>query len=193
MPAARQTDRTVSELRSLVMLRVAMELDAEPVDAPFSAFRSMSLLTSVVPDGVTLTPGRGFVPGGFNLESHRAGWAFLALPAGRYQLAFEGVSVRFDMAGADLTITAGAPIGLSTAATIVVPPDTRLIYIGTFALACHKLSGKRGGPEAACATLEIHDESELAQQIARRNLSQYGPALKVLASVSDARRVAVSP
>jgi len=138
MPATRQTDRTVSELRSLVMLRVAMELDAEPVDAPFSAFRSMSLLTSVVPDGVTLTPGRGFVPGGFNLESHRAGWAFLALPAGRYQLAFEGVSVRFDMAGADLTITAGAPIGLSTAATIVVPPDTRLIYIGTFALACHK-------------------------------------------------------
>jgi hypothetical protein len=193
VPAGRQTEEAGSEPRAMVMFRVAMDLDGQAVEAPLSAFRSMSLLTNVAPAGVALTAGRGFLPGGLDLESHRAGWAFLALPAGRYQLAFEGVSVRFDTPGAELRITAGAPIGLSSTATIVVPPDARLIYIGTFALTCHKLRAKRGAPEAACATLEVRDELDLARQVAQSSFSNYGSVLKVLASVSEARRVAVYP
>src|SRR5215470_17595156 len=121
-PGARQTEQPVSE-RAMVMFRVTMDLDGEAVDAPFSAFRSTPLLTNVTAAGVPLSPGRGFLPGGLDLDSDRAGWAFLALPAGRYRLAFEGLGVRFDMAGADLRVTAGTPLGVSTPSTVVVPLD----------------------------------------------------------------------
>ena len=190
MPDARQTAGTVSERRVLVMFKVAMELDGQAVDAPFSGFHSLSLLTNVGAADAALTPGHGFLPGGFDLESHRSGWAFLALSPGRYQLAFEGLGARFDTAGARFTVVAGAPIGLSPPYTIVVPSDVRLIYVGTFALTCHTLRGKRGAQDAACAMLDVRDESELAGQIARIRLSQYRPMLEVIASVSDATRVA---
>ena len=190
MPDARQTGGTVSERRVLVTFKVAMELDGQVVEAPFSGFHSMSLLTSVGAAGTALTPGHGFVPGGFDLESHRSGWAFLALSPGRYQLAFEGLGVRFDTAGAQFTVVAGAPIGLSSPYTIVVPSDVRLFYVGTFALTCHTLAGQRGAPDAACAMLDVRDESASADQIARTRLSRYGPMLVVLGSASDATRVA---
>jgi len=193
VPATRQPEESGSEQRALVMFRVTMDLDGEAVDAPFSAFHSMSLLTNVASAGAALTPGRGFVPGGLDLESHRAGWAFVALPAGRYRLAFEGVSVRFDMTGGELRVRAGAPIGLSPPATIVVPSHVHLVYIGMFALTCHKVRGQRGVPNAACTTLEVRDESALARQIARSSLSQYASVRTVLASVSEAERVAVYP
>jgi len=191
-PSARQTEQPVSE-RAMVMFRVTMDLDGEAVDAPFSAFRSTPLLTNVAPAGVSLTPGRGFLPGGFDLESHRAGWAFLALPAGRYRLAFEGVSVRFDMAGAGLTVAAGTPIGVSTPSTVVVPSNVRLVYVGTFALTCHKVRGKRGAPDAACTALEVRDETELAREIVRTSLVQHGTVPNVLASISEAEHIAVDP
>ena len=191
-PSARQTERPVSE-RAMVMFRVAMDLDGEVVDAPFSAFRSTPLLTNVASAGVPLTPGRGFLPGGFDLESHRAGWAFLALPAGRYRLAFEGVSMRFDMAGAEVRVIAGTPIGVSTPSTVVVPSNVRLVYIGTFALTCHKVRVKRGSPDAACTALEVRDETELARQIVRSSLVQDGTVPKLLASISDVERIAVHP
>ena len=190
MPEARQTEGTVSDRRALVMFRVAMEVNGQPVDAPFSAFNSMSLLASIGAAGSALTPGRGFLPGGLDLESHRSGWAFLALPPGRYQLAFEGLGARFDTAGAQFTVVAGAPIGLSPSYTIVVPSDTRLVYVGTFALTCHALGGKRGAPDAACAMLDVRDESGLASHIARTQLNQYGPMRVVSASAADATHVA---
>ena len=189
-PEARQAEGTVTERRALVLFRVAMELDGQAVDAPFSAFHSMSLLTSVGAVGAPLTPGHGFLPGGLDLESHRSGWAFLALPPGRYQLAFEGLGARFDTPGARFTVVAGAPIGLSPPYTIVVPPDGRLIYVGTFGLTCHTLGGKRGAPDAACAMLGVRDESVPAGQIVRTRLSRYAPMLVVLASASDATRIA---
>lgn len=190
IPEARQAEGTGSEQRALVIFRVAMELDGKAVDAPFSAFHSMSLLTSVGAAGAALTPGHGFLPGGLDLESHRSGWAFLALRPGRYQLAFEGLGARFDTAGARFTVVAGAPIGLSPSYTIVVPPDARLIYVGTFALTCHTLGSKRGAPDAACAMLDVRDESVQAGRIAQTRLSRYTPMLVVLASASDATRVA---
>jgi len=192
LPSAQQTERPVSE-RVLAMFRVAMDLDGEVVDAPFSAFSSTPLLTDVAPAGIPLTPGRGFLPGGFDLESHRAGWAFLALPAGRYRLAFEGVSVRFDMAGSEMRVAAGTPIGVSTPSTVVVPSNARLVYIGTFALTCHKVRGKRGAPDAACNALEVRDETELARQLVQKSLVQYGAVPTVLASISQAERIAVFP
>src|SRR5262245_36041004 len=41
IPESRQTEGAASERRALVMFRVAMELDGQVVDAPFSAFHSM--------------------------------------------------------------------------------------------------------------------------------------------------------
>jgi hypothetical protein len=190
IPEARQTEVTGPDRRALVIFRVAMEVDGQPVDAPFSAFNSMSLLASIGASGSALTAGRGFLPGGLDLASHRSGWAFLALPPGRYQLAFEGLGARFDTAGAQFKVVAGAPIGLSPSYTIVVPSDARLVYVGTFALTCHALGGKRGAPDAACAMLDVRDESGLAMQVVQTGLSHYGPMTVVLASPADATRVA---
>src|SRR5262249_5531910 len=50
-PGARQTERPVSE-RAMVMFRMAMDLDGEVVDTPFSAFRSTPLMTNVAAAGV---------------------------------------------------------------------------------------------------------------------------------------------
>jgi hypothetical protein len=145
-------------------------------------------LISVGPKDAVLTPGHGLLPGRFDSTADsNAGSAFLALPPGTYQSAFEGVGVRFVMTGARLIVMGGAPIGLATPAAFVVPHDVRLIYIGTFGLRCHKAGGFRGAPSAECTSLEVLDESELAREIAQTTLGQFWLLQKMSASVGEAQ------
>ena len=183
MPRTCQTEGVGAACPVVVMFRATVDLDGKAMQAPFSAFHSPLFLTAVGPKDTVLTPGHGILPGRLDSTAGDAGWAFLALPPGAYQLAFQGLGVRFAMSGAQLTVMAGAPIGLSIPYVFVVPPDVRLIYIGTFSLTCHKPGRKQGALSAECTTLEVRDESELARQIAQTALSESGPMQKVSASV----------
>ena len=193
MPKACPTEATGAACPAIVMFRAAVDLDGKVMQAPFSAFHSTLFLTAVGPKDTVLTPGHGILPGRLDSTALDAGWAFLALPPGPYQLALEGLGVRFTMSGAQLIVMAGAPIGLSIPSAFVVPPGVRLIYVGTFGLTCHKADGKRGALSAECTTLAVRDESELARQIAQTSLSEFGPMQEVAASVPEAKRSAANP
>ena len=190
MPRACQTEGAGAACPVVVMFRAAVDLDGKAMQAPFSAFHSTLFLTAVGPTDAVLTPGHGILPGRLDSTARDAGWAFLALPPGPYQLAFEGVGVRFAMSGAQLIVMAGAPIGLSIPSVFVVPPDVRLIYIGTFSLTCHKAAGKRGALSAECTSLVVRDESELARRIAQTTLNDFGPMQEGSASVRETRSAA---
>jgi hypothetical protein len=185
MPRTSTSAEAGAAHRAVVMFRAVVDVDGKLVQEPFSPFHSMLFLTSVGPKDAILTPGHGLLPGRFDSTADsNAGWAFLALPPGTYQFAFEGLGVRFVMTGARQVIIGGAPIGLSSAAVFVVPHDVRAIYIGTFSLRCHKGEGFRGAPSAECTSLELRDESELAREIAQTTLSQFWPLQELSVSMT---------
>jgi len=174
--------------RRVVLFRAQLDVDGEPMDEPWTLHWSgLRLFTIVGPKDARLTSRRSFLPGRPTAAASDEGWAFLALPPGAYQLAFEGMAIRFSMAGAQFTSTEAVPIGRSPASVFVVPSDASSIYIGTFSFMCHEPTSGSDALKLECTSLEIRDDAKLARQIAQTSLSKYGPMQEALASAPEAK------
>jgi len=173
--------------RRVVLFRVELDVDGEPMDEPWTLHWSgLRLFTIVAPQDARLSSQRSFLPGRPSAASSDEGWAFLALPPGAYQLVFEGMAIRFATAGAQYITSESVPIGRSPPSMFAVPSDANLIYIGTFTFACHQPNG----PDALkleCNSLEIRDEAQRARQVAQTSLAQYGAMQEALASAPQAK------
>jgi hypothetical protein len=174
--------------RRVVLFRAEVEVDGEPMEEPWSLqWSGLRLFTIVAPKDARLTYRHSFLPGRPDAASSDAGWGFLALPPGAYQVAFEGTAMRFAMAGAQDFSSEAVPVARSPPSAFVVPPDANLIYIGTFSFTCHEPRSRPDALKIECTVLEVRDEAELARQIAQTALSKYGPMQEALASPPEAK------
>ena len=169
--------------RRVVLFRAVVDENGTPMEEPWALHISgLRLFAVVAPKGAQLSSWRGVLPGRPDSLSSDAGWGFVALAPGEYQLAFEGMAIRFAMAGAEYVSSEAILIGRSPPSTFVVPADANLIYIGTFSFACHEPSSRPDALKLECTNLEIGNEAQLARQIAESSLSKYGPLQEALAS-----------
>lgn len=176
--------------RKVVLFRAVLNVDGTQMDEPWSLHLSgMRLFTVVGPADARLASQDSFLPGQLGATAAGAGWAFVALPAGAYQLQFEGTAIRFAMAGSRYNSTDGVAVGRSPPSVFVLPADGSLFYIGTFSFACQHLTRGMDPERLECASLTINDETQLAQQIARGALDEYGPMQGVPAAV-DGQKLA---
>jgi hypothetical protein len=174
--------------RRVVLFRAEVDVGGEPMEEPWSLhLDGLRLFTIVAPKDARLTSRHSFLPGRPDSASSDAGWGFLALPPGAYQLAFEGTAMRFVMDGAQDFSSEAVPVGRSPASTFVVPPDAASIYIGTFSFTCHEPSSRPDALKIECTALGIRNDAELARQIAQTALSKYGPMQEALASPPGAK------
>lgn len=168
--------------RRVVLFRAVVEIDGKPMEEPWSLhFSGLGLFTVVGPKDASRTSRRSFLPGRPDAVASDAGWAFLALPPGTYELLFEGTAIRFALAGAQDVSSEAVPIGRSPPATFVVPPDAGLIYIGTFSFTCHEPTSHPEALKAECTAFEIRDEAPDARKIAQTSLGKYEPMQEMLA------------
>lgn len=107
--------------RRVVLFRVAVDVDGQPIEEPWSLhFSGLRLFTVVGPKDVSLTSRHSFLPGRPTSAASDEGWAFLALAPGSYQLQFEGMAIRFAMAGSQYISSEAVPIGRSPSSVLVV-------------------------------------------------------------------------
>jgi hypothetical protein len=166
---------------AVVLFRVAVDDDGKPAQVTLSTVPRWRwhYLVNVDPAGHPLDPGKAFASGQLDAESRDAGWGFVTLPPGTYQLSFAAYRTRFALPGAQ---RAALGFGQSGASRLEVPADAALLYIGTFGFTCHKVDRWWGYVEHECTTLEVRDEEELARQVASAPLRRFGPMRTALAS-----------
>lgn len=166
---------------TVVLFRLAVDDDGKPGQATLSTLPRWKrhYLVNVGPIGHRLDSGRAFDAGQLDPMSREAGWGFVTLPPGTYQLAFAAHRTRFTMSGAQ---RAALGFGQSGAAQLQVPPNADLLYIGTFGFTCHKVDRWWGYVDHECTKLELRDEQELARRVASTSLSGFGPMQLGLAS-----------
>jgi hypothetical protein len=170
---------------AVVLFRVAVQSDGKPAQATLSSIPRFKwhLLVNVGPPGHPLDTGKAFASGQLDPALREAGWGFVTLPPGTYQLAFAAYRTRFTLPGAQLT-TLG--FGQTGASQFDVPTDTTSLYIGTFDFSCHKVTRSLAYVDHECDTLEVRDEDELAHQIAATSLSRFEPMRTAIASTPRA-------
>lgn len=172
--------------RKVVLFRAVLDVDGTQMDEPWSLHLSgMRLFTVVSPADASLASQDSFLPGQLGATAAGAGWAFVALPAGAYQLQFEGSAIRFAMAGSQYNSTDGVAVGRSPPSVFVLPADGSLFYIGTFSFGCQHLTRGMDPVRLECARLTINDETQLAQQVAGAALNEYGPMQAVPAAAVE--------
>ena len=170
--------------RKIVLFRVVVNADGRPMENPWGLhFSGVRLFTIVAPQRTRLNPREVFLPGRLDARSSDAGWAFFTLPPGAYQLAFQGMAIRFAMASAQYIDSESVPIGTSPSYAFVASGDASLIYIGTFNFACETPAGQTDALKLNCRDLQILDEAQVARRVAESSLSQYGAVQEALASV----------
>jgi len=165
---------------TVVLFRLAIDSDAQPVQASLSAAPSWKwhFLVNVGPMGHALDTGDAFVAGQLDATATDAGWAFVTLPPGTYELAFAAYRTRFKMPGAQ---RAALGFGQSSASRLDLPSGADLLYVGTFGFTCHKVDRWWAYVDRECTKLEIRDDEQLARQIAAASLRRFGPLRTVLA------------
>ncbi|HTS55656.1 MAG TPA: hypothetical protein VMH26_20495, partial [Burkholderiales bacterium] len=166
---------------TVVVFRVAVEEDGKPIQATLSTRPRWKwhYLVNVGPPPRPLDTGRTFAAGQLDATSSDAGWGFLTLPPGTYHLAFAAYRTKFAMPGAQ---RAALGFGQSGASQFEVPADANVLYVGTFALTCHRVDRWWFYEEHECTKLEVRDEEGLAGQVASTSLSRFGPMRTALAS-----------
>lgn len=166
---------------TVVLFRIAVDDDGTPSPVTLSMLPrwKQHYLVNVGPSGHLLDSGGAFGAGQLDSIPREAGWAFVTLPSGIYQLAFAAYRTEFAMPGAQLG-TLG--FGQSSAFQLKVPRDAGLLYVGTFGFTCHKVGHWWGYVEHECTKLELRDEQELARRVASTALSRFGPMQLGLAS-----------
>ena len=158
---------------AVVLFRVAVDEDGKPVQAMLSTSPRWKwrYRVNVGPTSHPLDTGRTFGAGQLDAASIEAGWGFLTLPPGAYQLAFAAYRTRFTMHGAQ---RAALGFGQSQGSQLEVPADAALLYIGTFGFTCKRVNRWWAYEEHECTALEIRDEEELARQVASTSLNRFG-------------------
>jgi len=146
------------------------------------------MFTGVGAADASMASQDSFVPGQLSTSAASAGWAFVALPAGAYQLELEGTAIRFTMDGAQFDIANGVAITRSPPAVFVLPGDGNLFYIGTFTFGCQQLSYGIDPVRFECTNLSINDETQLAQPVGRLGFDEFGPMQTVPAVVEEKHR-----
>jgi hypothetical protein len=114
-----------------------------------------------------------------------AGWGFVTLPPGTYQIAFAAHRTRFVMPGAQ---RAALAFGQSGSAQFEVPADATIVYVGTFGFTCHDVDRWWGYVEHECTNPEVRDERDLALQVGSGSLSRFEPMQTALASIPSVER-----
>jgi hypothetical protein len=137
-------------------------------------------LVNVSPISQSLDIRRSFASGQLDTASMDAGWGFLTLAPGVYQLAFAAYRTSFSMPGAQ---RGALGFGQSQAARLEVPVDASLIYIGTFAFKCAHATRWWFYEEHLCSELAILDDAELAHQVATTSLNRFGTMRTMPASL----------
>jgi len=165
----------------VVLFRVAADEDGKPVPAILSPSPRWKwrLQVNVGPTSHALNTGRTFTAGQLDATAQEAGWAFLTLPPGTYQLAFAAYRTRFAMPGAQ---RGALGFGQSQGAEVAVPRDAGVLYVGTFGFTCQRLNRWWGYAERDCTRLEIRDEEALAREVAVASLGRFGALRTELAS-----------
>ena len=169
---------------TVVLFRVITGNDGKPAGATLSTVPKWKwhFLVNVGPPGRALDTGRTFATGQLDTTVREAGWGFLTLPAGTYQLAFAAYRTRFAMPGAR---RAALGFGESDAFQFEVPAATSLLYVGTFDFTCHNADRWWGYVEHECTKVEVRDERDLALEVASTSLSRFGWMQTALASVGS--------
>jgi len=165
----------------VVLFRVAADEDGKPVPAILtpSPRWKWRLQVNVGPTSHALSAERTFTAGQLDATAQEAGWAFLTLTPGAYQLAFAAYRTRFAMPGAQ---RGALGFGQSQGAELEVPRDAGLLYVGTFSFTCQRLNRWWGYAERECTRLEIRDEEALAREVAVASLGRFGALRTELAS-----------
>ena len=165
---------------TVVLFRVAPDSPGGSVQATLSTLPRWKwhYLVNVGPTRELLDSGRAFGAGQLDSASRNAGWGFVTLPPGIYQIAFAAYRTRFAMPGAQ---RAALGFGRSGSAQLEVPAAATMVYAGTFGLTCHNVDRWWGYVEHECTKLEVRDERELALQVASGSLSRFGPMHTALA------------
>lgn len=165
---------------TVVLLRVAREDGGKALQATFSTLPRWKspVLINIGPMGHPLDSGQAFAAGQLDSASRAAGWAFVTLPPGTYQLALAAHRTRFAMPGSQ---RAALGFGQSGASQLEVPAAATLLYVGTFSFTCHEVDRWWAYVERECTKLEVHDERELALQVASASLSRFGTMQTALA------------
>jgi hypothetical protein len=167
---------------TVVLFRVTVESDGKLMRAMLSPLPRWKwhYLVNVGPRSHPLDTGRTFAAGQLDsMLSRDAGWGFLTLKPGAYQIAFAAYRTKFAMPDAQ---SAALGFGQSNASQLEVASDVRLLYVGTFAFTCHNVERWWFYEEHECTKLEVSDEEELARQVAALSLGRFGPMQKALAS-----------
>ena len=181
LPKAGVAPRDGDGGRTVVLFRVAVDEDGKPRQAMLLTLPRWKwhYLVNVGPPLQPLDTGRTFAAGQLDSVSTDAGWGFLTLTPGIYQLAFAAYRTRFTMLGAQ---RAALGFGQSNPSQLEVPFDASLLYIGTFGFTCQKVNRWWHYEEHECSNLEVRDEEDLARQVASTSLSPFGPMRTALAS-----------
>jgi hypothetical protein len=170
---------------TVVLFRLAVDEGGDVMPAPLSAqLRGRwHFQVDVAADEGALASGRILAAGQLDRASTDSGWGFLTLPAGRYRFAYSALRTKFSMTGAHDTILGH---GRSTPYRLDVPSGAALLYIGTFALSCHRIDRWLGYVEHECTRLEVRGEEQQARELAATSLRGYGPIKVDLAAVAPA-------
>jgi hypothetical protein len=157
----------------VVLFRVAADEDGRSVPSMLSRSPRWTwhLQVNVGPTSHPLSTGRTFSAGQLDAAAQEAGWGFVTLPPGSYQLAFAAYRTRFTMPGAQ---RGALGFGQSQASELEVPRDAGLLYIGTFRLTCQRLNRWWAYAERECMRLEIRDEETLAREVVTASLGRFG-------------------
>jgi len=166
----------------VVLFRVAADEDGRSVPTMLSRSPRWKwrLQVNVGPTSHPLDTSRTFTAGQLDAAAQQAGWGFVTLSPGAYQLAFAAYRTRFAMPGAQ---RGALGFGQSQGSELEVPRDVGLLYIGTFSFTCQRLNRWWAYAEHECTRLEIHDEETLARQVAIASLRRFGTLRTELASM----------
>jgi hypothetical protein len=183
LPTQTDPSRTNETRRAVALFRIAVDEDGQSVPGiPSTAPRwKWHYRVNIGGADKPLDSDTAFAAGQIDAATGTAGWGFVTVPPGTYQLAFAAFRTRFAMPGARRE---SLGYGQSSAARVDVPADADLLYIGTFAFQCHKADRWWGYTEHECTHLLVSNEEELARDVASTHLNHVGPLRTVLASTA---------
>ena len=157
--------------RNVVLLRVVVRVDGEPLEGLFSSVssRHFSMLISTELNGKELVTLSN--PGSATADARRNGWALLSLRPGSYELAFEPSSSQF--VEWDSSVHRYAFPGHSPAWGLfrLEVSGAPLQYAGTLVLNCEKTAATPG-TAYRCLSEHVLDEGDLAREVARSSLGR---------------------
>jgi len=184
LPTGTAPSRANETRRVVALFRIAVDEDGKSVPGIPATLPRWKWHYRVNIGGADkpLDSDTAFAAGQIDAATATAGWGFVTVPPGTYQLAFTAFRTRFAMPGARRE---SLGYGQSSVARVDVPADADLLYIGTLAFHCHKADRWWGYTEHECTHLRVNNEEDLARDVASVYLNHLGRLQTVLASTAS--------